>query len=121
MTPAEEVGKCSECGSIDKGTRYLITPPTEGNPLGTFCKNAWHHVPPEVHQDEFTEQEFQFIFGICWGLPLVEIAEQCKIDHSIVMNAVSGIYRKVGVSTRLEFVHHFVRAALNAELRGRKG
>jgi DNA-binding NarL/FixJ family response regulator len=69
----------------------------------------------------FTEQEFQFMFGICRGLPLVKIAEQCKIDHSIVMNTVLGIYRKVGVSTRLEFVHHFVRAALNAELRRRSG
>ena len=73
----------------------------------------------ETH--EFTEQDFQFIFGICWGLPLVEIAEQCKIDHGIVMNTVSGIYRKVGVSTRLEFVHQFVWAALNNELRRRSG
>jgi len=37
------------------------------------------------------------------------------------MNTALGIYRKVGVSTRLEFVHHFVRAALNNELRRRKG
>ena len=70
--------------------------------------------------NEFTEQEFQFIFGICWGLPLVEIAEQCKIDHEIVMNTALGIYHKVGVSTRLGFVHHFVRAALNAELQRRR-
>lgn len=68
----------------------------------------------------FTEQEFQIIFGMCWGLPLVEIAEKCKIDHSIVMNTVSGIYDRVGVSTRLE-LHLFVRTALNSELRRRRG
>jgi DNA-binding NarL/FixJ family response regulator len=123
MTPADEVGKCPECGSIDRGTRYLITPPTEGNPLGTFCKNAWHQlppVPPEVHQDEFTEQEFQFIFGVCSGLSHREIAERYKTAEDIVKRTICNIFDKLGnVSNRLE-LNLFVRTALNGELRRRR-
>jgi DNA-binding NarL/FixJ family response regulator len=115
----KEVGKCPECGSIDRGTRHLITPPTADNPLGTFCKNAWHDVPPEVHGDEFTEQEFQFIFGVCSGLSHREIAQRYKTAEDVIKSTLcGGIYDKLNVSTRME-LNLVVRAALNGELRRR--
>ncbi len=76
----------------------------------------------EVHRDEaseFTEQEFQFIFGGCCGLRNAEIAERYGITEQSVMTSTASVYDKVGVSTRLELAYHFVRAALNAELQRR--
>jgi hypothetical protein len=122
----KELEKCSECGSLDRGTRYSISPPQimATDPPEKFCKNAWHDVPPEVQRDEtheFTQLEFQFIFGVCWNLSIREIAEQCKVREDAVRGIVyQKICGKVGVSTRAE-LQLFVRDALNAELRRRLG
>ena len=120
MTPAEEVGKCSECGSTDKGTRYSLTPQIM-DALATFCKNPWHN-QPEVHRDEtqeFTELEFMFIIGACWSLTNRQIAEQCKISEEIIMTTMASVFDKTGISNRLELLV-FVRDVLNGELRRRR-
>jgi hypothetical protein len=123
MTPAEEVGKCPECGSTDKGTRYSLTPQImDGDPLARFCRNAWHNVVPEVADETngFTELEFQFIFGACSGLSIRDIAERYEIGEDIVQRIIyQKIFDKAGVSTRME-LHQFVRDALNGELRSRR-
>ena len=115
----KEAGKCPECGSIYRGARYSIsTQIVAGNLPEIFCKNAWHDVPSGVHRDGFTEQEFQFIFGVCVGLPVKEIAEQSELREDVVRDAIyETIFKKAGVSNRLEFVVGFVRDALNNELR----
>ena len=70
---------------------------------------------------EFTEQEFQFIFGVCSGLSIRDIAERYEIGEDIVQRIIyQKIFDKAGVSTRME-LHQFVRAALNGELRRRRG
>ncbi len=115
-----ELGKCPEpeCGSTDRGTRYQITPPTEGNPLGTYCKNAWHNAPEVQRDDEFTELEFQVIFAMCWGwapywrLDKEEIAKQLGLTEGIVHVLMASISEKVGLNLR-----EFARTALNNELR----
>jgi DNA-binding NarL/FixJ family response regulator len=121
MAPADEVWKCPECGSIDRGI-YLITPASEGNPLGTLCKNAWHHAPP-VPPDktgDFTGHELQFIFGVCWGLSVRDIAEQYEVREDAVQGIIyQKIFDKAGVSTRMELLV-FVRDALNNELKRRR-
>ena len=115
MATADEVGECPECGSIDRGARYLMPPPSEGNPLGTFCKNAWHH-----ETQDFTEQEFQVIFALCRGLRRnEEIAQQCGIAEQTVMTVMASVFDKGGVSSRMDLLV-FVRDALNAELRRRR-
>jgi DNA-binding NarL/FixJ family response regulator len=124
MTPTDEVGKCPECGSIDRGTRYLITPPSENSPLGTFCKNVWHHVPPEVHPDDFTDLEVDVILGMCRGkgrtVPNKEIAEQLRIAEDVVKATMMSIFNKAGLSSRWE-LFEFIKGALNNELRRRSG
>jgi len=67
---------------------------------------------------EFTEQEFQVIFGMCSGLKNEEIAEGYRITVDAVMNARASVYDKAAVSTRVE-LQLFARAALNNELRRR--
>jgi hypothetical protein len=126
MTPEEEVGKCPECGSTDKGARYSLTPQImDGDPLARFCKNAWHDVPPEVRGDEFTELEFQVIFALCWGgapywrLNNEETAKQLGITEDIVMQTMMSISDKAGLGP-LD-LREFARTALNAELRRRSG
>jgi hypothetical protein len=120
-------GKCPEpeCGSTDRGTRYQITPPTEGNPLGTYCKNAWHHVPEVQRDDEFTALEFQVIFGMCWSgmcwrLNKEEIAEQLGVTEGIVHTIMRSIFEKADLMGRGD-LFGFVRDALNNELRRRSG
>ena len=113
----KEVGKCPECDSIDKGTRYSIAPQR-------FCKNAWHDVPPEVQQDEFTALEFEVIFGMCWSgmrwrLSNKEIAEQCGIAEDVVQRTATSAFDKIGASGRMN-LFEFVRDALNRELRRRR-
>jgi len=122
-------GKCPEpaCGSTDRGTRYQITPPTKENPLGTYCKNAWHHVPEVQRDDEFTELEFHVIFAMCWGwapywrLNKKEIAQQLGLigmTEGIVHTIMSSIFEKLGSSGGWE-LREFAKAALNGELRRR--
>lgn len=115
----KEAGKCPECGSIYRDARYSISTQIPAGDLPEiFCRNAWHDVPSEVHRDEFTEQEFGFIFGVCVGLPAKEIAEQCELREDVVRDAIyATIFKKAGVSTRAEFVVGFVMTALNAELK----
>jgi DNA-binding NarL/FixJ family response regulator len=72
----------------------------------------------ETH--EFTEQEFQFIFGVCSGLSVRDIAERYEIGEDVVQRIVyQKIFDKAGVSTRMELLV-FVRDTLNNELRRRK-
>jgi DNA-binding NarL/FixJ family response regulator len=68
---------------------------------------------------EFTEQEFQFIFGVCSGLSIRDIAARYEIGEDAVQRIVyQKIFDKAGVSTRMELIV-FVRDALNAELQRR--
>jgi DNA-binding NarL/FixJ family response regulator len=69
---------------------------------------------------DFTEQEFQVIFGMCAGLTNEEIAEGYRIAVEAVMSARASVYDKAAVSTRVE-LQLFARAALNAYLRRRSG
>jgi hypothetical protein len=119
MTPADEVGKCPECGSIDRGTRYLITPPTEGDPPGTFCKNAWHHVPPEVHRDEFTEQELTVILALSLGMRHHDIEKHLGMTEDIVQQCRASISEKAGGGTL--GLREFIKTALNSEVLWRTG
>ena len=73
---------------------------------------------PADESQDFTEQEFQVIFGLCAGLTNEEIAEGYRISVEAVMQTRSNIYDKAAVSTRLELVM-VVRDALNKELRRR--
>jgi hypothetical protein len=114
MTPAD-VEKCPECGSTDKGTRYQIAPPTEGNPLGTYCTHAWHHVPEVQRDDEFTPLEFQVIFGLYLGGE--KILQHLGLSEDLIMHARMSIYNKLG--TGGSGLIEFARDALNNELRRR--
>jgi DNA-binding NarL/FixJ family response regulator len=69
---------------------------------------------------EFTEPEFTVMLAMCAGLTNEQIAEGYRITTGAVMNAMSSIFDKAGISTRAE-LHWFARAALNEELRRRKG
>jgi DNA-binding NarL/FixJ family response regulator len=105
------------CGSTDRGRRYVISDLPEPE---RFCKNAWHDVPSEVHRGDFTEPEFQFIFAVCLGLSVIDIAERFQIAEDIVQRAIyQTIFDKAGVSNRAALVM-FVRDALNGELRRRR-
>lgn len=68
---------------------------------------------------EFTEQELQFICGVCFGLPFREIAKQREISEEIVMTTITGVYRKAGLLHRMD-LYRFVGAALNGELQRRQ-
>src|SRR5215472_12327019 len=125
MRPADEVGKCPECGSTDRGTRYSLTPRImDGDPLARFCKNPWHN-PPEVQRDdEFNALEFQVIFALCWGGPPrwrlnnEEMAQQLGITEDSVQRTMMSISDKAGIG--LLDLSKFVRTGLNAELRRRR-
>ncbi len=69
---------------------------------------------------EFTELEFQVIFGVCWRLNKREIAEQFGFTEQIVHTIMRRIFEKDGIGGRWE-LFEFARTALNAELRRRKG
>jgi DNA-binding NarL/FixJ family response regulator len=69
---------------------------------------------------EFTDLQFQFIFGACAGLTNREIAKQCEIGEETVMNIMASVFDKTGMSNRLRLIM-FVRDALNNELRRRLG
>lgn len=120
MTPTDEVGKCPECASIDKGTRY-VTPPTEGNPSGTFCKNAWHDVPSEVQQDEFTEQELTVILALSLGMRHDDIEQHLKMAEDIVQHCRMAISDKAGCMSDRVSLREFIKTALHSEVLWRKG
>ena|ERR1700693_260285 len=126
MTPADEVGKCPECGSIDRGTRYSITPQLmDGDPLARFCKDDWHRVPPEPPDpEEFTDLEIEVILGLCRGraktLPNEEIANGLRITEGVVQETTMSISDKSGGLGRGD-LFEFIKTALNAELRRRSG
>ena len=69
---------------------------------------------------EFTELQFQFIFGACVGLSNQKIAEQCEISEEIVATTMRSVFAKAGLGTRVELVM-FARAALNAYPRRNSG
>jgi hypothetical protein len=125
MTTADEAGKCPECGSANRGTRYSLTPQImDGDPLARFCRNAWHVAPKVQRDDEFTALEFQVIFAFCWGGPPSwrlnneEMAQQLGITEESVQRTMVGISNKVGMG--LLGLSEFVRTALNDELRRRR-
>ena len=115
MTPADEVGKCPECGSLDKGTRYLINPPA----LGTFCKNAWHdsgaarewlkNDNSRLRLIEFTEQEIEIICAAVRGLPNKDIAQELGMAEDAVKKCLYfDICERIGASGRLELIAFFL-------------
>lgn len=120
MTP-DEVRKCPECGSTDKGTRSEISPPAEGNPFGTYCKNAWHHVPPDPPDPlDFTPQELTVILALSLGMRHHDIEQHLGMTEDIVQHCRTSISDKaVGLSDRLSLCE-FIKNALNAELRRRR-
>jgi DNA-binding NarL/FixJ family response regulator len=70
---------------------------------------------------EFTEQEFQFIFAVCLGLSVRDIAARYEMGEDVVQGIIyQKIFDKAGVSNRAR-LQQFVRAALNSELRRRSG
>ena len=70
--------------------------------------------------ETFTDQECEVIFGICRGLANKDMAQEYKIPEVRVKRSMISIYDKANVCTRLE-LFEFVKAALNAELRRRRG
>lgn len=69
---------------------------------------------------DFTEQEFQFMFGVCSGLSVIDIAERYETAEDVVQEIIyQKIFNKAGVSNRIE-LNLFVREALNAELQRRR-
>ena len=113
-----EVQKCpeSECGSTDRETRYQITPPTEDNPRGTFCNNAWHYVPPEPSgTNDLTDLEIEVILGLCRGWMKTssseEIARHLGIEEGLVIKAAVDVHRRAGLTRSNLFA--FIKTALN--------
>ncbi len=121
MTAADEMEKCPECGSTDRGTRYLTTPPMECNPLGAFCRNVWHHVPPEVQQDEFTEQELTVILALSLGMRHDDIGKHLMIAEDIVQHCRLSISDKAGCMSDRGSLREFIKTALNSEVLWRTG
>jgi DNA-binding CsgD family transcriptional regulator len=73
-------------------------------------------MPDKTH--EFTDLEFEVIFGVCRRATNSAIAAELRIAEDTTKGTMISIYDKARVTTRLELVS-WVRTTLNNELRRR--
>ena len=124
QTAASGTWECEGCGqrwrSILEGEVQDVYMAETSNPAyvctcgSSLVLREWHfHDAPSVEQrpqTPLTETERLVLEQLVDGKPNREIASQLSLSQGTVRNAVSSVYRKLGVKTRLQAVNAAVTA-----------
>ncbi len=102
--------------ALNRGADYLLEKPFSAAQLAGVLERLLHEradttgdldhlLQRRLSSLELTERERRFVVYVLKGLTNAELAEQLGLKEQSVKNALFGLYRKLGITSRGELFH----------------